>query len=161
MNWEAIGAIGEAVGAIGVIATLGYLAFQIRQNTKQLVLNEQASRVAAANASATALRIERRSVYESAEVADVWLKGLSNPDDLSENDYYRFRLLMQNAIDGIWDIHSQTSVTGYSPEIWETQGITVVLRLVATDGGHRVWTQLRETYPEEFRGEIDRILADN
>ncbi len=161
MNWEAIGAIGEVVGAIGVIATLGYLAFQIRQNTKQLTLNELASRAAAANASAVALRGSRQSVYESAEVTDIWLKGMSNPDDLSENDYYRFRLLMQNAIDGIWDIHSQTSVTGYSPEIWETQGITVVLRLVASDGGRRIWTQFRETYPEEFRREIDRILAMN
>ena len=33
MNWEALGAIGELAGAIGVIATLGYLAIQIRQNT--------------------------------------------------------------------------------------------------------------------------------
>jgi hypothetical protein len=33
MNWEAIGAVGEAVGAIGVIATLVYLAAQIRQNS--------------------------------------------------------------------------------------------------------------------------------
>ena len=36
MNWEAIGAIGELLGAIGVIATLGYLAFQIRQNNTLL-----------------------------------------------------------------------------------------------------------------------------
>ena len=34
MNWEAIGAVGEVFGALGVIATLGYLAVQIRQNTK-------------------------------------------------------------------------------------------------------------------------------
>ena len=37
MNWEAFGAIGEVVGAIGVILTLGFLALQIRQNTKGLV----------------------------------------------------------------------------------------------------------------------------
>jgi hypothetical protein len=160
MNWEAIGAIGEVAGAFGVIATLGYLAFQIRQNTKQLTLNEQASRVAVANASATAFRVERRSAYESAEVADLWLRGMSDPDDLSENDYYRFRLFMQNAIDGMWDIYSQTAATGYAQEIWKTQGISVVLRLVASVGGRRVWTQFRETYPEEFRTEIDRILAE-
>ena len=32
MNWEAIGAIGEVVGAAGVIVTLGYLAVQIKQS---------------------------------------------------------------------------------------------------------------------------------
>jgi len=34
VNWDAIGAIGEIVGAVAVVATLGYLAVQIRQNTR-------------------------------------------------------------------------------------------------------------------------------
>ena len=34
MDWEAIGAVGEILGAAGVIITLAYLAVQIRQNTK-------------------------------------------------------------------------------------------------------------------------------
>ena len=34
MNWEALGAIGEIVGAIAVVLTLGYLAVQMRQNTR-------------------------------------------------------------------------------------------------------------------------------
>lgn len=34
MNWEAIGAIGEIVGAIAVVITLLYLASQTKQNTK-------------------------------------------------------------------------------------------------------------------------------
>ena len=34
MNWEAIGTIGEILGAFVVIVTLFYLAMQIRQNTK-------------------------------------------------------------------------------------------------------------------------------
>jgi len=34
MNWEAIAAIGEALGAAGVIASLVYLATQIRQSTR-------------------------------------------------------------------------------------------------------------------------------
>ena len=36
MNWDAIGAAAELLGAIGVIASLGYLAVQIRQNTTAL-----------------------------------------------------------------------------------------------------------------------------
>ena len=30
MNWEAIGAIGEIVGAVAVVLTLAYLAIQVR-----------------------------------------------------------------------------------------------------------------------------------
>jgi hypothetical protein len=36
MNWDAIGALAELLGALGVIATLGYLAVQLRQNTGAL-----------------------------------------------------------------------------------------------------------------------------
>ena len=34
MNWDVISAISDAVGAAAVIATLAYLAVQIRQNTQ-------------------------------------------------------------------------------------------------------------------------------
>ena len=34
MNWEAVGAIGEVVGAAAVVISLLYLAIQIRQSTK-------------------------------------------------------------------------------------------------------------------------------
>ena len=42
MNWDAIGAIAELLGAIGVIASLVYLATQIRQSRNQMVENTRA-----------------------------------------------------------------------------------------------------------------------
>ena len=36
MNWEALSAIGELVGAGGVIATLIYVGLQVRQNTSAI-----------------------------------------------------------------------------------------------------------------------------
>ncbi len=49
MNWDAIGAIGEATGAIAVLITLIYLAVQLRQNTEQA---RQANMIARADISA-------------------------------------------------------------------------------------------------------------
>ena len=34
MNWDALGALAELVGALAVIGTIGYLALQIRQTNK-------------------------------------------------------------------------------------------------------------------------------
>lgn len=45
--WEAVGAVGEVLGALGVIVTLGYLAVQIRQNTLAM---EEGRRLALAQA---------------------------------------------------------------------------------------------------------------
>ena len=39
MNWEAIGAIGETVGALGVILSLVYLGLQIRHSAEQTRIN--------------------------------------------------------------------------------------------------------------------------
>lgn len=39
MNWDAIGAIGEAIAAFGVIVTLLYLAIQIKEHTKETRLS--------------------------------------------------------------------------------------------------------------------------
>ncbi len=34
MNWDAIGAVGEIIGAAAVVVTLAYLALQVRPSTK-------------------------------------------------------------------------------------------------------------------------------
>ena len=44
MNWDAIGAIAETLGAVGVIASLVYLAEQIRHSRAQMSQNTKAVR---------------------------------------------------------------------------------------------------------------------
>jgi len=36
MNWEAIGAVGESIGAIAVFCSLIYVAFEVRQNSRNM-----------------------------------------------------------------------------------------------------------------------------
>ena len=50
MNWAAIGAIGELIGGAAVIATLIYLAIQLRQNTKGIRAQSYYSVVSGKNA---------------------------------------------------------------------------------------------------------------
>lgn len=44
MNWEAVGAISEGLGAVAVFATLGYLAIQVRHTRLELVRSMQQAR---------------------------------------------------------------------------------------------------------------------
>ena len=95
MNWtiQDLGALGELIAAIGVVITLIYLAYQIRQNTVQLEQNTLAAQAAAVSASNMALRHTRHSIYESTEVSEIYCRGNENPRDLGEvpfdNDEYR------------------------------------------------------------------------
>jgi hypothetical protein len=45
MNWEAIGAVGEIVGAVAVVITLAYLAIQVRQNNRMMQRQAHLDRV--------------------------------------------------------------------------------------------------------------------
>lgn len=159
MNWQAVGAISEAVGAVGVIATLVYLAYQIRQNTEQLEQSILSARVSAVNASQVTLRENRQSIFEDAEMAEIFLRGNRSPESLTEVEALRYRLLMQNVTEAMLEIFSQTATTNFSPETWETQGRTLVLRVMGTPGGNWFWEKYSDNYPEEFRRAIDELIA--
>ena len=160
MNWEAIAAVGEVVGAAGVIATLGYLAYQIRQNTVQLEQSTLSTRAAAINASNLTLRENRQSIFEDSEMAEIFLRGNESPEALTEIERLRYRLLMQNVVEAMLDIYSQTHLTGFSPETWETQGVTLVRRVLGTRGGHWFWEAFEDNYPQRFRSEVGSLLRD-
>ena len=65
MNWDAIGAVGEILGALAVVATLGYLAVQVRQNNKSISSNIYTSWADLSSILHT-LRAEHPEVFEKA-----------------------------------------------------------------------------------------------
>ena len=160
MEWtiQDLGAVGEFIGAIGVVITLVYLAYQIRQNTSQLKQNILIAKAAAVNASNIALRVTRQSILESTEMPEIFLRGNENPGELDEIQELRYRLIMQNVTEVMVDIYTQTLMTGFSPETWATQGVTLVERVLGCPGGEWYWAQYAGNYPSAFRTEVDRIL---
>ncbi len=160
MDWtiQDLGAIGEFIGAIGVVITLVYLAYQIRQNTSQLKQSTLTATAAAISASNLALRETRHSLYESAEMAEIFLRGNSSPEALDEVEMMRYRLCMQNVTDVMVDIYTQTLITSFSPETWAAQGVNLVKRILSTPGGQWFWTSYAHTYPSSFCAEVERIL---
>jgi len=162
MEWtiQDLGAVGEFIGAIGVVITLVYLAYQIRQNTSQLQQNILIAKAAAVNASNIALRVTRQSIFESTEMPEIFLRGNENPQELGEMAMLRYRLVMQNVTEVMVDIYTQTLMTGFSPETWATQGVTLVERVLGCPGGEWYWAQYASNYPSSFRTEVDRILKN-
>lgn len=161
MNWEAVGAIGEVVGATGVVTTLIYLAYQIRQNTTQLEQNTLTARAAAQNASNESLRENRKSIFESLEMSKIYLLGNKRPEDLDEVSMLRYRLVIMNVTETMLEIYTQTLLTDFSPETWQTQGTSLVIRVLATPGGQWFWEGFADNYSADFRAEVDRILLQH
>ena len=91
MNWDAIGAAAELLGAIGVIASLVYLAGQIRDSREQMSQNTRAVRAGAYQQFQAHLQTTMGGVLSVPSLDGVVFRGLADPETLSEEESGRFR----------------------------------------------------------------------
>ncbi|MGI9328939.1 MAG: hypothetical protein ACR2PZ_27225 [Pseudomonadales bacterium] len=84
MNWDAIGAIGEVVGAAAVVITLIYLTAQVRQNNRNL----EESTSSAINQSLADLNSR---ISSDEQFAELFLRGRENIATLTPVELERFR----------------------------------------------------------------------
>ena len=101
MNWEIATAIAEMAGAVAVVATLIYLAGEVRQNRKAI---ESAS-IDALSAGWNDLNTV---IMSDPELAQIMVKGFTDPESLDEIQIYRFQLAGQSYIN-----HFMTVVNRY------------------------------------------------
>ena len=144
------GSIGEILGAIATIATLIYLALQIRQNTRALQAASMDSTIQAANDI-------RASLFSDPEITLIYRQGLQNIEALSDVDRERFRLIMTNALWAFWNTYAQSQLGG--GKSWQSQK-KIAGRFLSEPGGAWFWDNYRNEFEPEFQAEIDGILAD-
>ena len=89
MNWEALGAVGEIVGAVAVIATLGYLAVQMRQNTRAL-------RTSSYHQAVEQGWMANITIADNPELADIMTRGARDLSTLNPEERARFGYAMSN-----------------------------------------------------------------
>ena len=118
MNWDAIGAIGEVIGAIAVVASLVYLARQIRQNSSLVEQSAAATRAKAAVTSAGHGADSFRWLAGDPELTRIWFAGIASPDALSEADRHRFDLLLMAQIIEADANHALFRQGALEPEVW-------------------------------------------
>lgn len=152
MNWEAIGAIGEIAGAIGVIVTLAYLSVQLRHNTK-------ASRLSAIQAASENSSRFSELLASDAELSELVWRGLRAPDSLDPAEKRRFiaaiNVFMRREAVAFY-LHRE----GLMPEeLWAARlgGLTGTLN----QPGTLLYLDLAgHTLPSDFRELLVRVTAE-
>jgi hypothetical protein len=133
MSWEAVGAIGEVVGALGVIDTLGYLAAQIRQNTESV----RASTVQAVFEASAGLH---DLCAADSELGRIFLSGAEDPGNLAPEEQARFHFLMMAFLRRLENIHHQGVSGRVSEDDWS--GVrSSALGVLAQPGARAWWTE--------------------
>ena len=96
MNWDAISAIGELIGAAAVVISLIYLATQIRQNTRQIASNIEATQLAAFERNIESGNRTRELMLVHPELIELYMRGRKSYLNLSPQDKSSFALLIRN-----------------------------------------------------------------
>ena len=123
MNWDALAAIAELLGAIGVLASLLYLGTQIRQNT--VWLRQQAFQL-----GTNEVRRWASHFSDSHANSELFLRGQKDFRSLDSTERFRFTMMIFELC-SVWGTYQQYSgedLLGMrgsaekSIEIWIGQG---------------------------------------
>ena len=87
MNWEAISAIGQLVGALAVVISLIYLASEVRRNTR-------ASQLAAMRSMHDAFNRWIQQLTERPDVRELYYRGIHDFESLKGADLVGFSTLL-------------------------------------------------------------------
>ncbi|MBL4709271.1 MAG: hypothetical protein JKY48_12620 [Flavobacteriales bacterium] len=149
MNWDAIGAVAESLGAIGVILTLIYLAMQIRQNTESSLTTAEVSFVnefVAWHARVTA----------QPELGEIWDAALENPDALSKEQARRFIWLLAEfflIIEGQYKLYQKNRLTADS---WQAK-LNVIQGLLGNSLVEQWWLSRATPFGMEFINYVNSL----
>ena len=143
MNWEAISTIAELVGAAGVIASLVYLAMQIRQSTK----------VARAETTKDLYLASRTAILDIAgndELAKIWteIREFENVDVGRRYAFYQsfFRL---------YELQFNLSQQGLLDDGIAQSYMLIIRMFAGTKFFPDYWATARHEFHEEFSTYVD------
>ncbi len=147
MNWDAIGSIGEIVGAIATVATLLYLSLQIRANTrtnKRQSLEGVIDRI---------IRWQTRLTSTPTHLRG-WVKGIQDFDGLPVEEKIQFNTLIIEILATLEAALDAAKTDDLKPEtIAAIDGI--LLQLFRNQGVREYWHQA--IYAEDFMAHVDEI----
>jgi len=149
------GAIGEIVGALAVVASLIYLAMQIRQSTRQISMSLESARLAAFERTVDSSNHAREILITNPEVADLFLKGLADYRSLPSPEKFRCNMLFRNLLSAIQGGYIRQLTMGGDPE--QLEGTKQTLNTLIKTPGVRQWLEEVET---DWRPEFTRLVAD-
>ncbi len=131
MTIESLGNIGEFVAAVATLVTLVYLARQIRQSN-------QIARWEAHRSSVLAFNETTGRIFDDADTARVWRRGLMEPDSLDETDRIRLHHALSQTVLNFKDVLEAHDLGFYDDATYVAwEGYTCAV--LNSPGGERWW----------------------
>jgi hypothetical protein len=149
VNWEAISAIGQLVGALAVVVSLIYVASEVRRNTNATHLAAMRSMHDAFNRW-----IQQLGLYP--DLAELYGRGLRDLKSLEDTEIIRFTALMHGAFRILEEIYHLQMKGHLEKAVW--RGWEAALReFNAFPGVQTFWRLRSHWFSDEFAKFIDQV----
>ena len=147
MNWEAIGAIGELIGGAAVVATLIYLAIQLRQNTKGIRAQSYYNVVSGKNAL-------YRELAADTELFNTFVQGMvADPPLSSVIDGSRTHLILYAFMNEFETTFLLYKADAVEEEIW-LRDKAQMAGMIGFPGTRNWWDLAKQYFHEDFVAEV-------
>jgi hypothetical protein len=147
MNWEAIGAVGEILGALGVVVTLVYLARQIRQNT----------RVSRADMTKDLYLASRSAILDltsNDRLAEIWadIRDFENAEEARRYTFYQsfFRL---------YELQFNLATQGFLDDSIARSYMLVIRMFAGTKYFDQYWQVAQNEFHDAFVEYVNQQIA--
>ena len=148
MNWEAIGAIGEIIGATAVVASLVYLAVQIRTQNRE-------SRMSAMHDISVGYRDGLAAVAEG-DMADLFVKAFDDYESLTRPETIRL-IAGASRLFRIWEEAYLLNQAGYlEKRTWETM-LRQFNGYISLRPFYEVWATRKQFFDNEFQDFVNSL----
>jgi len=151
MNWDAISAIGQVVGAVLVGITLIYLAIQLRQNT--------AAMKSSTFLSVSTLMGSNMEIFAThGDIAPLFIKAQAGLDALTSAERVRFGFLMMMAFRRVETVVVQRHLGAIDPEL--THGFErSAMSALRSPGTRQWWDTAKGGFSDLFSTWVDHQLS--
>jgi hypothetical protein len=160
INWDAVGAIGEIVGALAVILTLFYLARQLRHNSEIVESHTKELRLSALQDTASSFSHLRDPIIRDPNVADIWQRATTDYHSLSGVEKVRADSMLQEFFFAHQAVFNRYLDGAYDQ--WTNHSNGIIKQFLRLPGIQQYWNRASPVmYQREFVDEINQLLANH
>lgn len=152
MNWDAIGAMGEIVGATAVVLTLAYLAIQIRL-TREL---EQATSIRDMLDKAIDIMVHSSRNPGSFEILRKGIVDYSALPIDEKDRFHEWATLAVVSTEQAMYMHQSKLLPQESWTVWE--GFTTAI--ITSTGGAQWWGDYKKVFNKEVVGRLEAAASE-
>ena len=159
MSLEELYFLSQIIAAVALVASLLFVALQLRQNTRQMKSSQLDTKIASEMAGLQMTQHSVLSLASDETLSEIVARGRQSLTDLSPSERRRFGHYLMGSL-----YHTQFAFLVYyeggsSDNAWQGHGGNLA-PMLRSPGGREWWRRHRQNFVPEYRAWIDGLAGE-